>query len=237
MKKLMIILFTTFLLSFTSAFAQDDEKMTKVSITLEEAKELIPDILNMTVGVNVNTAKEVDAINMLGAVDKSLRNLGFEYRGGKYSVYKNCWWEKNKQKCSGYKGSIHYVFELKEPSEQNKILEILSNFKEKYGEKMDFTVSEPEWIVSKKNLRKVEEELKIEIIDTAKNFAKKVSEKLNKACNLTSIDYDIRRPSWWWREYDEGIFLKSAKTMIEAPEPKKEEKTVSVKASVRMVCR
>ncbi|MGB9823154.1 MULTISPECIES: SIMPL domain-containing protein [Thermodesulfovibrio] len=234
MKKLLIIFITFFVLIATSTYAQDD---TTVFIILEEVKELIPDILSLSVGVNVNTSKEVDAVNILGAVDKSLKNLGFEYRGGKYYVTKNCWWEENKQKCSGYKGSIHYLFELKEPSQQNKIFQELANFKEKYGEKMDFIVSTPEWTVSKKNLRNAEDALKIEIIGNAQNFAKKVSEKMGKTCSLTSIDYDIRRPSWWWKEEEVSYMMKTTKSMVEAPEPKKEEKTVSVKASVKMICR
>lgn len=243
MKKFIIFLWILYIFSFISAYAQnkeaqDEEKITKISITIEDTKELIPDFLEITVKVNVTTEKEIDAINILGEVDKSLRNLGFEYEGGKYSVEKNCWWEGNIRKCLGYKGSICYIFELKQPSDQNKIFEILSDFKEEYSKEMEFSVSEPKWIVSKKNLHEVEEELKIGIIDIAKNYAQKFSEKLGKSCDITNINYEVKRPLWG------ELFLKGAvvpsimpEAVVEAPEPKKEEKMISVKASVKISCK
>lgn len=174
--KFIIFLCILYIFSFISVYGQnkevrDKEKITKIFMKIEDTKELIPDFLEIEVKVNVTTEKEIDAINILGKVDKSLRNLGFEYEGGRYSVEKNCWWEGNIQKCLGYKGSIYYTFGLKELSDQNKIFEILSNFKEKYSKQIEFSVSEPKWIVSKKNLYEVEEELKIEIIDITKNFS------------------------------------------------------------------
>jgi len=44
----------------------------------------------MNIEINVSTSKETEAVNMLGELDKSIKKLGIEYSGGKYSVYKNC---------------------------------------------------------------------------------------------------------------------------------------------------
>lgn len=216
----------------TYAYAQDkDENITKVSIILEQTREIVPDILSMSLYVNVTTPKEIETINALGAIDKAIRNLNLDYKGGKYSVYKRCWWEKDRQKCQGYRGSSGYIFELKDATAQNQIFEMMERFKEKYGEEMNFTVSEPQWIVSKKNTTKVEDELKLEIIDTAKDFSEKVSKKLGKTCYISNIDYEIRRPSYG----PEPIFLKTKS--IEAPEPKKEELVIGVKVGVKLNCK
>jgi len=51
----------------------------------------------------------------MGEVDKELRRLKIDYKGGQYSVFQNCWWEEDKRRCSGYKGEIGYVFLLKDP--------------------------------------------------------------------------------------------------------------------------
>ncbi len=236
MKKIaFVVLILFFIFTSTTIYAEEKEyELTRISITLEEAKELIPDTLSMSISVNVFGQKEADAINMLGSIDKAIRALNVKYSGGVYSVYKHCWWEKEKKKCSGYKGDISYVFELRESKEQNKILDTVDEFKEKYGEKMNYTVSKPQWQISGKNIKTAEMELKLNIIDSAKEFAKKVSEKLGKNCSVSSIDYDIKRPFW------EPVFYRSAvmeKAMIEAPEPKKEEKTINVKASARFICK
>jgi len=238
MKRMILLIgFCIFVLGLTSLYAEEkDYDITRISITLEERKELMPDILSMTVGVNANAAKEAEVINILGAVDKAIRVLNLNYKGGSYSVYKNCWWEKDKRKCSGYKGEIGYSFELKDSKEQNKILEVIDEFKEKYGEKLNYTVSHPQWLISEKKAKETENELKLEMIDTAINFAKKAGEKLGRKCSLSNINYDVRRPIW-----EPPVFYKAApmmeKAMIEAPEPKKEDKVVNIKASVNFVCK
>lgn len=236
MKRLALFVLILLFIAGLSYAEEKDYDVTRISITLEERKELTPDILNMTLSVYVTAPKEAEAINMLGNIDKTLRGLDVKYSGGSYSVYKNCWWEKDRRKCSGYKGEIGYSFELKESREQNKILEAVDNFKEKYGEKMNYTVSRPEWLVSEKKAKTEENKLKLEIIDTAVQFGNKAGEKLGRKCSVSSINYDVRRPYFW-----EPTIYKAApmmeKAMIEAPEPKKEDRSLSVKASVGFVCR
>jgi len=240
MKKVMIftILFIIFL-SISNAFSEPVDS-TKVYITLEETKELIPDIYVISISVNVNSIQEAETIKILGNVDKSIKNLHLNYKGGKYNVYRNCWWEKGKEKCSGYKGNVYYYFELEKPEQQNKILETLTDLQEKYQDKVSLTISNPTWTVSKKNLKMAEEELKLEIIDTAQSFSKKISEKIGKICRITEINYDVRRPPIWYPFRDEDIMLKSAtresKISLEAPTPVKEEKTISVKTSITLIC-
>jgi len=240
MKKVMIftIVFIIFL-SISNAFSEPVDS-TKVYITLEETKELIPDIYVISISINVNSVQEAETIKILGIVDKSIKNLHLNYKGGKYNVYRNCWWEKGKEKCSGYKGNVYYYFELEKPEQQNKILETLTELQEKYQDKVSLTISNPTWTVSKKNLKIAEEELKLEIIDTAQSFSKKISEKIGKICHITEINYDVRRPPIWYPFRDEDIMLKSAtresKISLEAPTPVKEEKTISVKTSITLIC-
>lgn len=237
MRMVLLVVFFILFASLTSLYAEEkDYELTRISITLEERKEMTPDILHMSLGINANAAREAEVINILGAVDKSIRALNLNYSGGSYSVYKNCWWEKDKRKCSGYKGELGYSFELKEAKEQNKILEVVDEFKEKYGEKINYTVSHPQWIISEKKVKDTEKELKLEMIDTAVDFGKKAGEKLGRKCSISSINYDVRRPFW-----EPPVFYKAApmmeKAAIEAPEPKKEDKVVNVKASVNFVCK
>lgn len=231
-----IILFIVFFILFvasTSLYAEEkDYELTRISINLEERKELAPDILSMTVEVNANAEKEAEVINILGGIDKALRTLNLNYKGGSYSVYKNCWWENYRRKCSGYRGKLKYFFELREAREQNKILEVIEEYKEKYGEKMNYTVSHPQWLISETKVKDTEKELKLEIINTAMDFAKRVGEQLGKKCSISSIKYDVRSPIW----EPPGFYIME-KAVIEAPEPKKEDKVVSVKASVGLVCR
>uniref|UniRef100_A0A7V5XFF0 DUF541 domain-containing protein n=1 Tax=Thermodesulfobacterium geofontis TaxID=1295609 RepID=A0A7V5XFF0_9BACT len=220
------------LISFKLNAQACEKDKTTVFITLEEKKELVPDILSLNLKINVITPKEAEAINIMGGLDKALRNLNLEYKGGKYSVYENCWWEEGKKRCAGYKGSIGYLFLLKDYFEQNKVFEVLDEFKNKYGEKIKFEVHEPEWIVSEKKQQEIEKELKLKIIDRAKEFSETVSKTLDKNCDIESIDYNIEPV---YRPYSLAKTIREA--TIEAPEPKKEEKSVSIRAGIRLICK
>ncbi len=236
-----IVLFSVifFFMIFSYGYAdnlQKDYELTKISITLEEKRDLSPDILNMNFSMTAKAQKESDVINILGSVDKLIRNLKVDYTGGSYSVYKDCWWEKNKLKCVGYKGDLSYSFKLKDSKEQNKILESVEEIKEQYGEKITYTVSNPQWIITEKKYKETENILKVEIIDTAMDFAKKVGEKLGRQCSISNIEYDIKRLYWEQPVVYKSAIAGMADRTIEAPEPKKEDKAVTVKAQIKFVC-
>ncbi len=217
-------------------FAQDkDYEITKISATLEEKEEIKPDIIIFNISITANGQKEIEVINILGDVDKAIRNFNLEYSGGSYSVQENCWIENNKKKCAGYYGELNYVFRLENPSEQNKIIDTLNVFKGKYNEKMKYQISRPSWAVSERKLKEVGEELKLKLIDKAKDFSNKVSKRLNKECFIQSINYDVIYPILSKRSYLQAASPISISS--QAPEPKEDEFTIRVKAAFNFVCK
>uniref|UniRef100_A0A7C4NWD5 DUF541 domain-containing protein n=1 Tax=Thermodesulfobacterium geofontis TaxID=1295609 RepID=A0A7C4NWD5_9BACT len=203
------------------ALAEENKGATKVYVDIEDKRDIIPDVFKVKVEVYLQTKKETDAINVLGEVDKNIRKLGLEYKGGQYSVRENCWWYYNEKVCEGFNGEIVYVFELKDFTQQNLIFDKLDSLSKKYKE-LHFNVSEPVWDVSKETMERVEEELKFTIIDKAQNFAKEISKRLNKTCSITSINYKVNR---YEPPFFRDIFLKGAvkeEKSVAAPEPKKE---------------
>ncbi len=238
MKKFLFIIIVFLSLPLiTYADEQEDKKdelKTKVLITVEEKQELVPDLLAVPVEISALSARESDVLNMLGVVDRAVRNIGISYRGGNYNVYRNCWWEKDRQKCSGFKGEVRYVFELDTPNEQSKIFDAIEKFKEKFGNEMRYSISNPSWIVSEKKLSQEENKLKISIIDRIKDFRETLSSKLEKQCKITLIDYNVHRPSFPFPVY-KAITAES--DSIVAPQPRKEEKTITVKATVEYICK
>lgn len=234
---LFLAVFAFFLFNETTN-AQENLKETErtvVLIILEERKELMPDTLYFNFSISAKSERESDVINMLGLVDKKIRDLKFDYSGGSYSVFKNCWWEKEKRKCMGYIGEVNYQFKLKETKEQNRLLEAVDDIKERYGEKLNYTVSSPQWSISERRIRESQEELKLLIIDSAKLFANKIADKIKRTCMISEINYDTGR-----LYFEQPVMFKAA-TMsetrtIEAPEPKRDEKSVIVKAQIRLIC-
>ncbi len=226
---LLVSLFAIFTVNQVYANSSESSEKTEISVILEEKKEILPDTFALGLEIIAIMDTEVKAINIIGSVDKTLRDLGFDYKGGKYWVYQNCWWEKNKRKCSGYKAIVEYLFLLKNPSFQNKILKILEKFKQKYRGSFKFKIYRTDWIVSEKKMDRLKDELRLKIIKKAKDFLIKVSSALGKSCDIKSIDYNVglHYPS----------YLPTKSKGLEAPEPKKEEKTVNIKAKVILICK
>lgn len=228
----MLLLYLFLSVFLTTGFSlAGGEGISRISIILEEKAVVEPDIFILPVNTDVSGQKEAEVITILGELDKKIRSLGVDYFGGRYSVYKNCWWEKEKMRCSGYRGNISYQFRLKEPVEQNQILELLQLIKEKYGEKISYTISTPSWEVSDTTVDIKKDSLRLKIIDSALTFSKKAGEKIGKQCKIHKIDYDHPRPSFM-----RGYVVEQAKT-LEAPEPKREIDIITVKAYVELVCR
>jgi len=233
-KKVFIISAVFTLLPMINAFSDECRECTNIKTIIQDKKEIEPDVLAVSVNITVEGSKESEIINILGEVDKSIRDLGFEYKGGKFSVYKNCWWENNKTKCEGFKGSSFYVFELKNPTDQNKIYEKLSYFSGKYKDKLDYSVSQPEWTASKEKIEQIEEQLKLSVIDKALSFTQQVSKKLNKTCNIKSLDYesDQAYPMPIYR----NMLMKTAES-VSAPEPKKDVNFMDIKVKAEIICK
>jgi hypothetical protein len=235
MNKKVFIISTVFtLLPIINAFSDECKECTYIETIIQDKKEIEPDILAVSVNISVKGSKESEIINMLGEVDRSIRDLGFEYKGGKFSVYKNCWWENNKTKCEGFKGNSFYVFELKNPTDQNKIYEKLSYFSGKYKDKLDYSVSQPEWTASKEKTEQIEYQLKLSVIDKALSFTQQVSKKLNKSCNIKSLDYESDQV------YPMPIYramLMSTAESVSAPEPKKDINFIDIKVKTEIICK
>jgi hypothetical protein len=238
MNKKVFIISTVFtLIPFINAFSDECKECTYIKTIIQDKKEIEPDILAVNVNVSVKGSKESEIINMLGEVDKSIRDLGFEYKGGKFSVYKNCWWENNKNKCEGFKGSSFYVFELKNPTDQNKIYGKLSYFSDKYKDKLDYSISQPEWTASKEKTEQIENQLKLSVIDKALSFTQQISKKLNKSCNIESLNYESDQiyPIPIYRT----ILMSTAESVesVSAPEPKKDVNFIDIKVKAEIICK
>ncbi len=228
---LLIILFTGTATIYADDTPKRENKLVIIS-PVEASRSIMPDMYVFSVSVSVISDSEGKALNLLGELDKKVRELGLRYKGGGYSVNKNCWWSENRQVCDGYKGHVYYLFEMKDPSKQNKVLQLLSNYKKESRGEIDISISNTTWKVSGKTIKKVEEALKFEVITNSIEFARKVGEQLKMACTINEINFQPR-PTPVYPMYRTMLKEKS----IEAPAPAKGERTVTVRAELKVLCR
>lgn len=217
------------------ALSQESSQKITLFVTVEESKDILPDVLSLPVSVEVTGYREARVVNTLEKIDRAIKKLALTYKGGTYSVVKRCWWEEGKQHCFGYRGTVYYNFELPDAEAQSRVMDTIVRLQKRYGNNVTFTVSEVTWIVSEAFLKKTEEELKMQIIDSANEVTKKLSAKLNRTCIIQEINYEFNRFPVFYPYYKELLEAKKTKE-IKTPEPVRDERTISVKALVKVVC-
>ncbi|BAF70808.1 SIMPL domain-containing protein [Nitratiruptor sp. SB155-2] len=227
MKQILLVM----LIAFSSLLASSKEA-TDVSNTLNASAHIEPDIYSFGLFVFMTNSSEKTIINSLGIVDKTIRSLGLCYEGGRYSLYQNCRWEKDKRVCEGYKGEVGYQFFIQDPKMQNRVLQAIDELKSRMHKGFGFSIRYPHWEVSRSRRESVVQDLQLRLIDKAKTFGKKAGEKLSKQCHITSIDYTTR-----YFPVVRTLKSMTVKSDIQAPEPARTKQRVEVKAKVEYVCR
>lgn len=207
------------------------ESLTHTLLDVEESARLQPDSLRLEVSITSTFQREADVLNMLGDVDKAIRGLAVSYSGGSYNLQKNCWWEVNRQRCSGFKGTLNYIFELKDAKQQERLIETIDSFKDKYGKNIEYSIAPPSWVVSDGKKKETERALRLKILDTAVELGKEIGKRLGKNCTLHRLNYQL---------VDVALLRLQKEAMVRAlepPEPKREDVNLRVRATLELVCR
>jgi len=216
----------------TAGNLTEDPDSLLIVTPIEAKRDILPDRYVFSTDITVVSQRESDALNILGEIDDGIRNLGVRYRGGKYSVSKKCWWEHDKRICNGYKGRVHYIFEMFEPASQDTVLELFSKYKENSRLNIDINISNTGWIVSEDKKRSVTKELRYEAIRNSLDLAEQIAGMLNRLCIVKEINFQPP-PSTVYPPYRAMMKERS----IKAPEPTKDEYSITIRAETKIICR
>ncbi len=206
------------------------EEGVTIKTTISISRYVIPDTYLLPVSVSVKLKEEPKVLNILGDVDKKLRSLGFNYKGGSYSVYKVTRWDPVKKRSvfDGFKGNVDYRFYLKDPSLQDKVLSLLAKLQKRYP--LEVTVNNPQWIISNDKVSVIKDGLSADLLKRAIGLSSKFGNVIGKKCSLKEVDF-VSRPYYPIRYKSLG---KGAS--VSAPIPKRSEQEISVEANVTFIC-
>jgi len=229
------LLFVTlpFSKSLSAESTEVKQFQTTLTFTLEREEAVEPEVMNLILTVKTVKPTEKEVLNTLGVVDSEIKKLSLEYEGGRYSVYKNCIWERWKTKCSGYAGSMRYVFKFTDPEKQSVLFSALETLKEEKRVDFEYNVENQNWVAEREVLEKVRKQLILKTISEVRNFVKEIEKTLgSEKCVLSEVNFD---------EHFERFFPAMMKAVPEAevapPVPKKERQRVFVRARVKIECR
>jgi len=220
---------------FSNLQAETTEKQfqTVLTFTLEREELIEPETMNLTLTVRTVKPAEKEVLNTLGIVDSEIKKLSLGYEGGKYSVYKNCVWERGKMKCSGYAGNVRYVFKFTDPEKQSVLFSALEALKEEKRVDFEYDVENQNWVAEREVVEKAKKQLILKTISEVKDFMEEVEKVLGSGrCVLSEVNFD---------EHFERFFPAMMKTVPEVevapPVPKKEKQRIFVRARVKVECK
>ncbi len=216
------VFFLTLVLTF-NAWGLEISDNLKVFTTVK------PDTFVLPLKVEVRAKYESEVVNTLGAIDSLVRSLNFKYEGGIYTVEELREWDSNLKKYikKGFKGTISYRFFLKKPEEQSKILNTIENYKSKKS--FIYSIESPHWEISPNKREYVLEELKRNLIETAKREAQIFSDTLDKNCKLESITF---RPYYYYNR-----FFPNKRNVGIPPIPTRSDREIFLEANVKFRCK
>ncbi|MGC8588435.1 MAG: hypothetical protein ACP5LI_05405 [Hydrogenobaculum sp.] len=206
------------LLFFALGFCAISYAYPDISIQLKDNKSLLPSVYKLGVAINYSAQSSDDVVVYLGRVDSMIRSLNIPYKGGNFSILKNCFYNNNKYICEGYKGIDSYTFYMKNPKDQDKLLNALKG--------INYQITYSGFVVPKEEIDKAKDYLVKDLAKKSIDYALEFSKIFNKDCFVKSLSYAENTPR--------PIAFAMAKTL---PLPAISKQNVSMSAFVNISCR
>lgn len=153
------------------------------------SKSLNPDILSSTVNISVTRENEKNANIEIEKFNDFLKNTkNITLKNTNYNLTPKYEYIENKPYFKGFVASINFVVESKESSIINSFLSDLLAFKDSQKKSdIKINISNLSWEVSEKLQNKIIDNLRLESILWIEDYAKEISKKSSKKCEIKSV--------------------------------------------------
>lgn len=153
------------------------------------SKSLNPDILSSTVNISVTRENEKNANIEIEKFNDFLKNTkNITLKNTNYNLTPKYEYIENKPHFKGFIATINFVVESKDSSMINSFLSDLLAFKDSQKKSdIKINISNLSWEVSEKLQNKIIDNLRLESILWIEDYAKEISKKSSKKCEIKSV--------------------------------------------------
>ncbi|MDX4026916.1 SIMPL domain-containing protein [Aliarcobacter skirrowii] len=153
------------------------------------SKSLKPDILSSTVNISVTKENEKSANKEIEKFNDFLKNTkNITLKNTNYNLTPKYEYIENNPYFKGFIATINFVVESKESSIINSFLSDLLAFKDSQKKSdIKINISNLSWDVSEKLQNKIIDNLRLESILWIEDYAKEISKKSSKKCEIKSV--------------------------------------------------
>lgn len=153
------------------------------------SKSLNPDILSSTVNISVTRENEKNANIEIEKFNDFLKNTkNITLKNTNYNLTPKYEYIENKPYFKGFIATINFVVESKDSTMINSFLSDLLAFKDNQKKSdIKINISNLSWEVSEKLQNKIINNLRLESILWIEDYAKEISKKSSKKCEIKSV--------------------------------------------------
>lgn len=154
------------------------------------SKVVNPDLLNTYINISVEKNDESKVNTEIEKFNTFIKsNKSITLKNGSFTLSPKYKYYDNKQEFVGYVGSLRYTAESADAKKLNNFMDELILIKDKTkSEDVKLNISNVSWKISDELQNKSYDELRLESITWLESYAKTLSVKLSKSCEIKTIN-------------------------------------------------
>lgn len=227
MKKL-ILIFCSILLNL-SAYELNFNKNFSKSVSPDKLATYINVIVEKKVEREVNF--EIEKFN-----DFIKENDLVKFKDGRYTLSPRYTYTNNKQKFIGYVGNLNYKIETQNAKNINNFISQLIDIKDRINsDDVKLNISNINWEISEELYDLSFEDLRFEAIKWASEYAKELSKKISKNCEILKININsVNRNNIYYAR--DSIVASSMKLSADVT-PANTDENITINPNFMMECK
>ena len=208
-----------------------------ISFDKKFEKQIVPDKLKTNITVTAVKISESEITPELNSFNEFIsKSNNVEKRAGEFSVRPKYKYNKGQSTLIGYTGTLTYTIFSDNQKDMNNFIKSLLNLKN--DKDISVSLSGLSWIVSKSKRSILVDDLRLESIMWAKDYATKISKDINSNCKVKNITISSGNYNPVYRNSRADVMmLSSTKHESNIPVPQANKNIVSIKPNYVLECK
>jgi uncharacterized protein YggE len=202
------------------------------------SKVVNPDLLNTYINISVEKKDESKVNVEIEKFNNFMKNnKSITLKNGSFTLSPKYKYYENKQEFIGYVGSLRYTAESTEAKKLNGFMDELISIKDSTkSEDVKLNISNVSWKISDELQNKSYDELRLESITWLESYAKNLSAKLSKYCEIKTINVNESQNGNIMYARAEMAYSSKAKVAADVA-PINSEQNININPSFTLECK
>ena len=161
----------------------------EITMSKSFEKKIKPDTLTISVSISTTRQNSKDVLDKLSSYSDFIKTFkDLKIKGGVFNTHPKYRYSNSSSKMIGYVGSINYQVTCKNKQKLKNFLSMLTA--KNMDKDVELSIGSGSWKVDQKSIKVFKDELRFEALSWADEYAKKLSQKTGKSCEIKSVNFN-----------------------------------------------